>query len=165
MATAKELKDVLKKMVKFLTKYSSVFKDLDFKLSSLKECNGSYYVESRLKPKIEFWIVENEYDNVKKKSSPAYNFCIAYEISESLSNEDIVDCLPSIWWIGNTGKLDKNCYNQVIFEYDDVDLEKNVDFKKFMNGKEKKEFEQANKCLKIVSFRRVAICHLLFKKW
>jgi hypothetical protein len=146
--TKEELKDNLRKMVKSLTKYSSVFKDFDFKLSSIKECNGAYYVESRSKPKIEFWIVENECDNVKKKSGLAYKFCIAYEISESLSNEDIVDCIPSIWWIGDTGILDKKFYNQVIFEYDDVDLEKYVDFKKFMKGKEKNEFEQANKCLK-----------------
>ena len=111
--TKEELKDNLRKMVKSLTKYSSVFKDFDFKLSSIKECNGAYYVESRSKPKIEFWIVENECDNVKKKSGLAYKFCIAYEISESLSNEDIVDCIPSIWWIGDTGILDKKFYNQI----------------------------------------------------
>ena len=131
MTTKKELNDELKKMIKKLNKYSSLFKSFDFEQSGQGD-KWAYCVKSKSKPIISFWI-----DNVEEKN-PRKRFGITYEIPESLRNDDVVDCLPSIWWIGYSGYLDKSFYNQIIFEYDDVDLEEFKDFKEYEFGKDKK---------------------------
>ena len=129
--TKEELKDNLKKMVKTLNKCSSLFESFDFEQSSQGD-KWACCVKSRSKPIISFWIDIVDEENSRKR------FGITYEIPESLCNDDIVDCLPSIWWIGNSGNLDKSFYNQMIFEYDGIDLDEFKDFKEYEFGKDKK---------------------------
>ena len=131
MTTKKELNDELKKMIKTLNKCSHLFKSFDFELSG-QGGKRACHVKSRSKPITSFWI------DIVDEENPRKRFGITYEIPESLRNDDIVDCLPSIWWIGNSGHLDKIFYNQMIFEYDDVDLEEFKDFKEYEFGKDKK---------------------------
>lgn len=124
----KELrKKELENMIKDLNESNDFFRNLGFSENiddDYGKSEDTYFFRSKYDRGLEFWV-----DVLESKNPPRY--CFAFEIPSKISNSDIADVLPQVWWIGNTNKLNTECYEKIIFEIDDTDR-----LQKFKEGAE-----------------------------
>ncbi|MBR6123570.1 AAA family ATPase [Candidatus Saccharibacteria bacterium] len=123
-----DMKENLKNKIEELNQ-DSFFKELNFNIIDGHEFDESEYAyaQSDCYPQIEFWA------DIIKKQEIKYGFAIY--ISDAIKNKDLVDFIPSTWWIGNTNKLDDKWFERIIFEYDSENAIQSL--KRYEKGAEK----------------------------
>ncbi len=131
----KELrKKELENMIESLNESNDFFKNLGFSENIIKngdekeKSDAAYFFRSEQDVELEFWV-----DVLEKGNPPRY--CFAYEIPSKISNSEIADILPQVWW-ANDGSLGDH-YEKIIFEYDRTT--KITKLEGFENGAERSE--------------------------
>lgn len=122
----KELrKEELENKIESLNKSNEFFRNLRFNAKNIEPyLKQACFCRSEQDAKLEFWV-----DSFEDGESPRY--CFGFEIPSKISNSDIADILPEVWWI-NDGDLGSTHYEKIIFEYG---REKNIEkFENFENG-------------------------------
>jgi hypothetical protein len=122
MIMAKDLKKELENMIESLNQSSDFFRSLRFNSKIIEnKKNTCYNCKSERDSELVFWV-----EILKQREPPRYYF--AFNIPQKISNSDIADILPQVWWIGATNELKSKHYEKIIFE---IDSNNDTPFKKF----------------------------------
>ena len=133
MTKQEKRKKELENMIKVLNESNDFFRNLGFSENiddDYGKSEDTYLFRSKYDRGLEFWV-----DVLESKKLPRY--CFAFEIPSKISNSDIADVLPQVWWYNIDNDLGGDYYKKIIFEYDCEN--ENKELEKFKNGNDRSD--------------------------